>query len=289
VDDEAAALPDSAREMYRACLWRTWSYHWEQYVEEHGPIDGAVVAEQIQKGRGFHGQGRLGGNVLEDVILAQALLRMQQKALDRFEERFQKQAMGTARNTVREVADSPGFWGDLLEHLGGFSREFAARLNTFSGRCGLANWLPRVVHNFTIDQKAQFPSKSLPETLQADDSDALDRLMTADCLPRIAALFQAAVGRLSPEQKMALRLRYLEGVENRDIARVLGVHPGTASRRNEASLLTIRQFLETPEGLTGHEKQMCQECLDHLLGGSGAKDLGRLLWDALFDTDKGRR
>ena len=90
----------------------------------------------------------------------------------------------------------------------------------------LSSYLYRSAVNAALDvlrERREKPGESLEAvegTFRGEGADAPDRLQEAS---EVRAWLRRALARLSPQAAAAFALRYLEGHENRDIARMLGM------------------------------------------------------------------
>jgi RNA polymerase sigma-70 factor (ECF subfamily) len=113
------------------------------------------------------------------------------------------------------------------------------RLPQFDGRASFATWLYRIVVNTAIDhQRAARHITELPE--QVEDPRRLDDEVAR---AQRAARVERAVQTLPPKLRTPLVLRHIEGLAYSEIARVLGVSPGTiASRLSRAHARLAREL-----------------------------------------------
>jgi hypothetical protein len=81
------------RNAYVERLARCWSYHLAKTAEVRSePVDEESLASDLHAGR--DGDGRsLGGNPLRDVVLAEAVVRNEKAAVERFEEEYRADAL----------------------------------------------------------------------------------------------------------------------------------------------------------------------------------------------------
>ena len=86
------------------------------------------------------------------------------------------------------------------------------------------------------------PLTGAPAPSQADDlvagAEAVEQRDAAD------RALRTALGRLSPEEQVILRLHYWEGLSVADVARALGLEQKPLYRRIERALATLRRHLE---------------------------------------------
>jgi RNA polymerase sigma-70 factor, ECF subfamily len=103
-------------------------------------------------------------------------------------------------------------------------------LGQFRGGAQFSTWLYRIATNQCLRDIRRRPAQAtqLPEGLPAAEGSAPhSRLEAAEG----AAAVSAAVARLSPEQRVALLLRELEGLSYDQIAEVLGVSMAAVKSR----------------------------------------------------------
>jgi hypothetical protein len=138
--------PGDDHDDYTSRIWRCWSYHWKQAAEasETGLADGWEVAERLCQGRGAVGGGNLGGNPLADVVLAEAVQKRDEVARANFHAIFRDFALAQAASVARHLRDDDHWWNDLVGKLAGDVHP-PGKLASYSGKCGLQNWLGTVV------------------------------------------------------------------------------------------------------------------------------------------------
>ena len=130
-------------------------------------------------------------------------------------------------------------------------------LQTFDPARRLSSWLLRIAHNAGIDALRRQRLKTVSIETAAPDDQPLDPAAPdlPDPLERqaLASALQSAMGRLTPEQRTAMSLRYDEGLAFAEIGQVLGVPEATArshvhrARKALASALTADGYA-TPRG-----------------------------------------
>src|SRR5690606_22236120 len=111
-----------------------------------------------------------------------------------------------------------------------------SRISQFRGDASFDSWLYRSVVNACMDYHRRH-RKLLPTLMEvfdqfrAPERGALDSMLKSEQARQV----QEAVGKLPAEQKMAVVLRYTEGLSYEEIASALDCSPGTvASRLNRA-------------------------------------------------------
>lgn len=260
-------------------LWDCWEYHWRQAIELAGePVDGFSLAGYLENGLGFQGGGRLGGNPLEDVVLATAVLCQEPAAIDRFSERYQAGAIRVATKVnprVRE--DEQDWWCQLLVHLMGVG-DRPGKLQKYSGHCGLSNWLARVAKNFSVRWGTASTSESdlLEEVVVQSRNDA----EVSECQKLLGGAVRDAVGRLSPEQGTLLYFLFDERLPGKEISAILGVHPGSVSRKKDKAIDLLQEALAAIDG-PPNRAQAYRDCLESLTGTRNWRELADVFLGAL--------
>ena len=216
----------------RQCL----CHHWRDAIAGDGRVPATRVAEQIEGGRGYRGGGKLGGNPLEDVVLAVAMALKDERAVKVFIEHYQGFAKALASKLDARFANGPDdWWFELLDHLGGYTGG-TARLNRFRGHSGLRNWLGTVVWHFLRrwelpdGEQTDLPeSPSPPEPVNVDES-----------LEHFKMSVRSAIEALSKRDRLILALVYVDHLKKKQAAAILGVHPAQVGRRLERLLPDLK-------------------------------------------------
>jgi RNA polymerase sigma-70 factor (ECF subfamily) len=113
----------------------------------------------------------------------------------------------------------------------------------WQGRPFLA-WLYRLAHNAHIDHvRSQKPTTSLNnddrpiELPSAAAAVELTRALDADLLAR-------ALGELTPDQQQVIRMKFLEGLDNEQIAQSMDKREGAIRALQMRALMSLRRVLE---------------------------------------------
>jgi DNA-directed RNA polymerase specialized sigma24 family protein len=220
---------------YAARVWRCLEYHWKQAMEltPGGRADVREVAERLWGELGYRGGKRLGGNPLRDVVLAEAVQKRENRAVEAFQKQYKGYAVAQGINVKAAVKSEPeAFWQDLLIKLTGSMKPPGA-LSKYQGRCGLQNWLGTVARRFALDWRG--PSGG-PKPVQSCEpwsnhpapSGPPDCVLVAqDAVARVLRVVSA----WSPEDQTIFHLRFGEGLLQKEVAAVIGRHPGNVGRR----------------------------------------------------------
>jgi RNA polymerase sigma factor (sigma-70 family) len=140
---------------------------------------------------------------------------------------------GASRSETEDLLAD--LWSDCVPGDGGRS----SLLEKFSGKCALLSWLATVATRRWIDLKRKQAryvefGKADIEHLEAEPLNRLPAepaVGTEDVLLNILLEgLRAAFSLCPPESMVLLRLRYVHGVSQREIVRMLGCHESKVSR-----------------------------------------------------------
>jgi RNA polymerase sigma-70 factor (ECF subfamily) len=111
----------------------------------------------------------------------------------------------------------------------------------FSGRSSPRTWLCRIAHNCAVDWLRRRRNVSLPAQDRDEPEEAGDMSMLADPAQRrpselvagreLQSAIDTALGRLTPDHRVALMLRFSDGLSYSEIAAATGVSIGTVMSR----------------------------------------------------------
>ena len=183
--------------------------------------------------------------------------------LTRYREKLYLAALRIARedSAARELADT--LYADLY---GTSTRDGqrVSKLASYTGRGSLEGWLRTVLAQEYVNRYrrtkrlvsleeesedgAQFPAPD-PEPVPASDS-------------RLAEATDEALGRLSAEDRTVLSAYYLDGRTLAEIARMLGVHESTISRKLDKLAKALRKQILATLGRRGMSRRQAEEALE---------------------------
>jgi len=163
--------------------------------------------------------------------------------------RYQVRIFNLARVSTRNDADAE----DVAQEI--FVRVYRG-LRSFRGDSAFRTWLYRIAVNVTRTRAGRpslFGWFRRVEPEEVGGADPLDALPGADAVEDSVAYRDAidhALGRLTPDLRMAVTLRDIEGLEYREIADVLGVPVGTVMSRISRGREKLRPMLAEALGWT---------------------------------------
>jgi RNA polymerase sigma-70 factor (ECF subfamily) len=204
---------------------------------------------------------------VEELALARACARGDEAAweifLNRFREKLYSAAYSIARedSAGRELADS--LYADLFGTRTTDGRRIS-KLNSYTGRGSLEGWLRAVLGQEYVNRyRRQQRLVSLEEQTEAgaqfqaaepDPAQALDA--------RVEAATDQALASLAAEDKFILASYYLDGSTLAEVARVLGVHESTVSRKLEKITASIRKSILAGLRERGMSRKEAEQAMD---------------------------
>jgi RNA polymerase sigma-70 factor (ECF subfamily) len=185
----------------------------------------------------------------DDLVLALACAHGDERAWEGFVEKYRPVLYGAAHALThdeagaRELADS--LWADLygMDTRAGERRSL---LGYYGGRSSLGTWLHAVLARRFVDLTRAAartrPLESLPNepATEGDPSDP-DRFRYVSAL---STALSEALGALEPRDRLRLGFYYLENLTLREIARLLGEHPSSVSRRLQQTRGELKRRVE---------------------------------------------
>src|ERR1022692_3473896 len=204
---------------------------------------------------------------VEELALARACAAGHNAAweifLTRYREKLYQSALRIARedSAARDLADS------LYAELYGTTTregERVSKLASFTGRGSLEGWLRTVLAQefvnryrrtkrlVSLDEEGEEGSQfAAPEPEPVPSPDA-----------RLESATDAALAALSSEERMVLAAYFLDGRTLAEIARMLGVHESTISRKVDKLAKSLRKQIVAALGRRGMSRRQAEEALE---------------------------
>ncbi len=204
---------------------------------------------------------------VEELVLARACAAGNELAwqdfLIRFREKLYDAALAIAKDDVtgRELADS--LYADLY---GTTSRDGhrVSKLESYTGRGSLEGWLRTVLaQEFVNRYRAQRRLVSLEEKDEAGVQFAAPEAAPSAAVDsRLEAATDEALAELSGEDGFVLASYFLDGKRLAEIARLLGVHESTISRKVEKITSGLRKRIRKGLVARGMSQRQADEALE---------------------------
>ncbi len=173
---------------------------------------------------------------LEELMLARACAGGHERAWQDFIGRYRQKLHGMALQITRDSAHAAELADSLFADLYGVNARDGVRhskLVFYTGRGSLEGWLRTVMAQEFINRyRKQKRNVSLEEqTEEGMQFAAADPEPACSSDPRLATATDEALAELSAEDRFVLASYYLDGRTLAEIARTLGLHESSISRR----------------------------------------------------------
>jgi RNA polymerase sigma-70 factor (ECF subfamily) len=183
--------------------------------------------------------------------------------LTRFREKLYLSALRIARedSAARELADT--LYADLY---GTNTREGhrVSKLASYTGRGSLEGWLRTVVAQEYVNRYRK--TKRLVSLDEESEEGVQYRAPEPEPVPvadqRLAQATDEALALLSGEDRMVLSAYYLDGRTLAEIARMLGVHESTISRKLDKLAKSLRKQIVAALVRRGMSRRQAEEALE---------------------------
>lgn len=209
----------------------------------------------------------LRGLRLEELAIARACAAGHEHAwvvfLTRYREKLYDAARAITRedSSARELADS--LYADLYGTESRDGRR-VSKLNYYTGRGSLEGWLRATLAQEYVNRyRRQQRLVSLEEKTEAGAQFATpDSPSSPPPDPRLAEATDAALAALAAEERYLLASYYLDGRRLAEIARSLGVHESTISRKLEKIVRSVRKNITDELLRCGMSRRQVEEALE---------------------------
>ncbi|MBZ5598522.1 MAG: sigma-70 family RNA polymerase sigma factor [Acidobacteriia bacterium] len=204
---------------------------------------------------------------VEDLALARACAAGNERAWEVFMARFREKLYDVAgyiakeSSAARELADS--LYADLY---GTTTRDGqrVCKLSSYTGRGSLEGWLRTVMAQEYVNRyRRQRRLVSLDEENEEGKQFAApDPAPVAAVDPRIESATDEVLSALSADDRFVLAAYYLDERTLAEIARILGVHESTISRKLDKMARSLRKQILSALGRRGMSRRQAQEALE---------------------------
>jgi RNA polymerase sigma-70 factor (ECF subfamily) len=203
----------------------------------------------------------------EELALARACAAGHEHAWEVFLTRYREKLYDVAgyitkeSSAARELADSI-----YAELYGTTTREGqrTSKLASYTGRGSLEGWLRTVMAQEHINRyRRQRRLVSLDE--ETEDGVQFATVDSEPAIvvdPRVEAATDEVLGTLPPEDRFVLASYFLDGRTLAEIARILGVHESTISRKLDKLAKSLRKQILASLGRRGMSRRQAQEALE---------------------------
>lgn len=203
---------------------------------------------------------------IEDLVLARACAAGDEKAweifLTRYREKLYDAAGAIAKDdaTARELADS--LYADLYG-MGNREGERVSKLASYAGRGSLIGWLRTVLaQEFVNRYRTQRRLVSLEQEEESGQQFAAPAgPAILETNPRLEQATDEALGAVPAEDRYILSAYYLDRRTLAEIARTLGAHESTISRKLEKITAALRKRIRENLMRRGMSRRQAEEAM----------------------------
>ena len=209
----------------------------------------------------------LHGLRLEELALARACAAGHERAWEVFLTRYREKLYDAARSITREDSSARELADSLYADLYGTeTREGrrACKLNYYTGRGSLEGWLRATLAQEYVNRyRRRQREVSLEEKTEAGAQfAAADPAPQPAPDPRLAETTDAVLAALAAEDRFILASYYLDGRTLAEIARTLGVHESTISRKLEKVVRAMQERITDELVRRGMSRRQAEEALE---------------------------
>jgi RNA polymerase sigma-70 factor (ECF subfamily) len=206
---------------------------------------------------------------IEDLVLARACYEGNHAAWQQFLVRFRKSLQNMAVQITREVGAGRELADGLYAELYGMPNREGRRISKlqyYMGRGSLQGWLRTVLAQKHVDRcRSRAKEVSLEEQEEAGNRFAAPEQTVAPAGDeRVARCVDQALSGLNSEERLLLASYYLDRRTLADIARQIGVHESTVSRKLERIAGALRKKLRQQLQAGGLDLTQCDELMAEL-------------------------
>ena len=182
---------------------------------------------------------------LEEVVLARACVAGNEAAWDTFLARYRSGMYDVAYKIAHDEASARALADSLYADLYGLTEHGevrASKLRYYLGRGSLAGWLRTVVAQEYVNQYRKTKRETSLEAAVEDGRQfAADNSETPLLDGRVESATASELAALEPEERFLLAAYFLDRRTLLEIAKVLGVHESTVSRKLERATTGLRK------------------------------------------------
>ncbi len=204
---------------------------------------------------------------VEELALARACAAGNNSAWEIFLTRYREKLYQSALRIAREDSAARDLADTLYAELYGTNTrdgERSSKLASFTGRGSLEGWLRTVLAQEFVNRYRR--TKRLVSLDEESDEGSQFAAPEPEPLPsadqRLEFATSAALSALSAEDRMVLASYYLDGRTLAEIARMLGVHESTISRKVDKLAKSLRKKIVAGMQQQGMDRRQAEEALE---------------------------
>jgi RNA polymerase sigma-70 factor (ECF subfamily) len=204
---------------------------------------------------------------VEELALARACAAGHNSAWEVFLTRYREKLYLSALRIAREDSAARDLADSLYAELYGTTTrdgERVSKLASFTGRGSLEGWLRTVLAQEFVNRYRR--TKRLVSLDEENEDGAQFAAPEPEPLPssdaRLESATDAALAALDSEDRMVLAAYYLDGRTLAEIARMLGVHESTISRKVDKLAKSLRKKILAGLAQQGMSRRQAEEALE---------------------------
>ena len=236
--------------------------------EDFARILGEIAAKHLPAGaKESDAVGFCRGLRLEELALARACAAGHERAWELFLTRYREKLYDAARSITREDSSARELADSLYADLYGTETREGRRtckLNYYTGRGSLEGWLRATLAQEYVNRyRRRHREVSLEEKTEAGAQfAAADPAPQQAPDPRLVEATDTVLAALAPEERFILASYHLDGRTLAEIARTLGVHESTISRKLEKVARAVRERIMDELLRRGMSRRQAEEALE---------------------------
>ncbi len=204
---------------------------------------------------------------IEELALARACAAGNERAWQDFMIRYREKLHDAALVITKDDSRARELAGSIYADLYGTGNrdgQRVSKLSYYNGRGSLEGWLRTVLAQRHVnDYRCGRRTVSLEEEHEAGKQFAApDPPPVVEADPRLSSATDAALAVLSPEDRCILAYYFLDDLTLAKIARILGLHESTISRRLEKLVKAVRKDILLRLTQLGMSRRQAEEALD---------------------------
>jgi len=235
--------------------------------EDFARILGEIASKHLPAGaKEGDAVGFCRGLRLEELALARACAAGHERAWEVFLTRYREKLYDAARSITREDSSARELADSLYADLYGTETREGRRtckLNYYAGRGSLEGWLRATLAQEYVNRyRRRHREVSLEEKTEAGTQfAAADPPPQPAPDPRLVQATDAVLAALAAEERFILASYHLDGRTLAEIARTLGVHESTISRKLEKVVSAVRGKIMDELLRRGMSRRQAEEAL----------------------------
>jgi len=235
--------------------------------EDFARILGEIASKHLPAGaKEGDAVGFCRGLRLEELALARACAAGHERAWEVFLTRYREKLYDAARSITREDSSARELADSLYADLYGTETREGRRtckLNYYAGRGSLEGWLRATLAQEYVNRyRRRHREVSLEEKTEAGTQfAAADPPPQPAPDPRLVQATDAVLAALAAEERFILASYHLDGRTLAEIARTLGVHESTISRKLEKVVRAVRGKIMDELLRRGMSRRQAEEAL----------------------------